>query len=135
MPELWVAGVPVTPETLPGSGDSPGTMICTREKTPGWTVKGSLVPFFDGWVASYAYTLTLPRLMLVSSARYIVTLPLQAPLLRVTEAGLIRPSPKEVNSLSWTGPVYPVTVFPAGSLAVTVIGMGVFFCEMFEKMK
>ena len=92
-PALWVAGEPVLPDTLPGSGVSPGTTIWTRANDPGWTTNGSLVPLVCGAASSKATMFTLPRLMLVSSARYIVTLPLQAPPLKVTTSGVMRPSP------------------------------------------
>src|SRR6266487_5182332 len=41
-PALWVAGDPVRPDTLPGSGFCPGTTIWRRAKVPGCTVNGSL---------------------------------------------------------------------------------------------
>src|SRR5262245_30694868 len=92
------AGLPVRPDTLPGKGSCPGTMICNRLNEPGCTVKGSLVPLMLGSDARYATMLTLPRLMLVSSARYMVTLPDHTPPDIVTVAGVMRPSPRLVTS-------------------------------------
>src|SRR6266550_4119745 len=98
VPTACVAGEPTYPLTLPGSGITPGTMIWTLEKGPGCTMNGSLDPFFDGFARSYAYLFTLPRLMLVSSARYMVRLPFQTPFVSVTWAGEVLPSPKLVIS-------------------------------------
>src|SRR5512140_3123219 len=53
-PAPCVAAVPVLPATLPGSGTSPGTTTCRRANVPGWTVNGSLVPFFCGAAGSQA---------------------------------------------------------------------------------
>jgi len=68
--------------------------------------------------------LTLPRLMLLSSARYMVTLPLHTPLLNVTYSGEMRPSPKLVISRRCTWPENPLTVLPLGSIAVIVVPSG-----------
>src|SRR5262245_45655524 len=76
VPALWVAGEPTLPDTLPGSGDSPGTSSWRRANGPGCTMNGSLVPFLPGAASRNAYMFTLPRLMLLSSARNMVTLPL-----------------------------------------------------------
>src|SRR5262245_23220542 len=120
LPALWVAGEPTLPVTLPGSGDSPGTTSWSRANGPGCTMNGSLVPFLPGAASRNAYMFTLPRLMLLSSARYMVTLPLHCPLLNVTYSGVMRPSPKLVISRRCTWPENPVTGLPAGSIAVKI---------------
>ncbi len=83
-------------------------------------MNGSLVPFFAGLASRYAYALALPRLMLLSSARYIVSCPAHVPPESVTTSGEMRPSPKLVSSRRRTAPLKPVTTSPFGSMAVIV---------------
>src|SRR6266850_2652704 len=123
-PAAWLAGTPAMPLTLPGRGDSPGVTICRRRNDPGWTMKELLAPLWLGCPWTSARRLTFPLLMFVSSARYVVTLPLHWPEVRVTVDGVIRPSPKLVSSRRRTVPVNPLTSTPLGSLPVTVIENG-----------